>query len=260
MNLPEISFGTYRLGETVYDALNLALLNGYRGIDTAALYKCEHIIGDYLTRNEINRDELFITSKLLPNIMIKSESEILESISKTLADLNTKYLDLYLIHCPKDTNINIKCWEIIEKFHRNGIFKNIGVSNFDIHHMEDIHKHSLTPIYTNQIELSPFLKRPNVVKYMNDNNIIVSAHSSLAKGEMFQCSILQELGHKYNKTPAQIMLKWGLQNNYRIMPRSNKKDHINDNIDLNFIISDEDINELNNIPIIHTTHPKYILS
>ncbi len=260
MTLPPISFGTYRLGESTYDSLNLALACGYKSIDTAALYKCENIIGNYLTKNEINRNELFITSKLLPTIMIKNESDILESINKTLSDLNTKYLDLYLIHCPKDKDINIKCWDIIEKFHKNGIFKNIGVSNFDIHHMEDIRNHSNTHIYTNQIELSPFLKRPNVIKYMNDNNIIVSAHSSLAKGEMFHCNLLQEFSHKYNKTPAQIMLKWGLQNNFHIMPRSNKKNHICDNINLDFIISNEDINELNNIPIVHTTHPKYIFN
>ena len=116
MEYPQISFGTYRLGTNTNKSLNDALLNGYRSIDTASLYKCEHIIGQYLKENEINRSNIWITSKLNPKIMDKIEGDILESINKTLLDLNTNYLDLFLIHCPSnDNNINIKCWNILEK-------------------------------------------------------------------------------------------------------------------------------------------------
>ncbi len=108
-----------------------------------------------------------------------------------------------------------------------------------------------------QIELSPFLKRPKVIKYMNNNNIIISAHSSLAKGEKFNDPILLKIANKYNKSPAQIMLKWGLQNNFRIIPRSSKKEHILEDINLNFIIYENDMQELNDIDTIHITHPQY---
>ena len=256
---PKINIGTYRLGINTYNSLDYALNNGYRGIDTASLYNCEHIIGNYLTKNEINRNELWITSKLNPKIMDKTETEIINSINKTLTDLNTNYLDLYLIHCPKN-DYNIKCWNILEQFYKQGIFKNIGVSNFDIQHLEDIKQFSTVPIYTNQIELSPFLKRQNVVKYMNENNIIISAHSSLAKAEKLNDDIINNIALKYNKTTAQIMLKWGLSNNYHIMPRSSKNEHIKENIELDFQLNKDDIIELNNHPQYYITHPQYILS
>ncbi len=257
MDFPKISFGTYRLLDSTYDSIEHALSCGYRAIDTASLYKCEHIIGNYLSKNEVNRSELWITSKLNPKIMEKSENDIIESINKTLSDLNTNYLDLYLIHCPKEQH-NIKCWDILERYYKNGTFKNIGVSNFDIKHMEQIKEFSTIPIYTNQIELSPFLKRPNVIKYMTDNNIIVSAHSSLAKAEKLDDEILKMVANKYNKSVPQIMLNWGLHNNYHIMPRSSKKYHIEENLELKFKINDDDIELINSINYNHITHPQYV--
>ncbi len=259
MEYPQVSFGTYRLGDNTFNALNNALNNGYRSIDTASLYKCEHQIGQFLKENEINRSNIWITSKLNPKIMDKSEGEILESIYKTLKDLNTDYLDLFLIHCPNNEENNIKCWNIIEKLYKNGTFKHIGVSNFSVEHLEQIKNFSSTPIYTNQIELSPFLKRPIVCEYMRKNNIIISAHSSLAKGEMFDNITIKNIAYKYNKTPAQIMLKWGLNNNYHIMPRSSNHSHIFDNYNLDFELNENDMDELNNIDITHITHPKYKL-
>lgn len=258
MEYQQISFGTYRLGDSTYNALNDALNNGYRSIDTASLYKCEHYIGHFLKENEINRSDIWITSKLNPKIMDKSEGEILESIYKTLSDLNTNYLDLFLIHCP--TNNNIKCWTILEKLYKNGTFRHIGVSNFSVDDLEEIKNFSSTPIFTNQIELSPFLKRPIVCEYMKKNNIIISAHSSLAKGEMFDNITIKNIANKYNKTPAQIMLKWGVNNNYYIMPRSSKNNHIIDNLNLDFELNNFDMEELNNINITHITHPKYKLN
>jgi diketogulonate reductase-like aldo/keto reductase len=254
-----INFGTYRLGKDTYSALGHALECGYRAIDTASLYKVEDVIGQYISENRISRSELKITSKLNPKIMEKSESEIIGSIRKTLAELNTDYLDLFLIHAPKEEHI-IKCWNIIETFYKNGIFKNIGVSNFDVHHMEAIRNFSTTPIYTNQLELSPFLKRPNVVKYMREKGIRITAHSSLAKGEKFNDPVLVKMASKYNRSSAQIMLAWAKQNDYSIIPRSSNKSHIAEDITLDFTISESDMNELNGITDIHITHPQYILS
>jgi diketogulonate reductase-like aldo/keto reductase len=254
-----VSFGTYRLGKDTYSALGHALECGYRSIDTASLYKVEHIIGQYISENRIDRSELKITSKLNPKIMEKSESEIIISIQKTLDDLGTDYLDLFLIHAPKEEHI-IKCWSIMESFHKRGIFKNIGVSNFDIHHMETIRNFSTTPIYTNQLELSPFLKRPNVVKYMRENRIRITAHSSLAKGEKFSDPVLVKMASQYNRSGAQIMLAWAKQNYFCIIPRSSNKSHINEDISLDFTISDNDMNILNGITDVHITHPQYILS
>jgi diketogulonate reductase-like aldo/keto reductase len=259
MEYPLINFGTYRLLDNTYKALEYAFDNNYTSIDTASLYKNEHIIGNFLTKNEVKRNNIWITSKLNPKIFVKSDADIIESIHKTLSDLNTNYLDLFLIHCPKEDHI-IKSWAIMEHYYKEGIFKNIGVSNFDIQHIEEIKKFSNIPIYTNQIEVTPFLKRPNIINYMKQNNILVSAHSSLAKGEKLDDPILKNIAFKYNKTPAQIMLKWALQSDYIIMPRSCNNEHINENINLDFEINNIDMDELNNISTYHITHPQYILN
>jgi diketogulonate reductase-like aldo/keto reductase len=260
MEYPSISFGTYRLGKDTYTSLDHALLNGYRSIDTASLYQIEPVIGEYIGKNQINRSQLWITSKLNPKSYSKSADDIRAAICKTLSDLGTNYLDLFLIHRPPSDDDIIKCWSVLEDFYKQGILRNIGVSNFDIPHMEKISSFSKVPIYTNQIELSPFLKRPNVVKYMNDNGIMVSAHSSLAKGEKFDDSTIKMVAEKYNKTPAQIMLKWALQHNFKVIPRSSKKDHIVEDFNLGFKIDEDDMNSLDSISITHITHPQYILS
>jgi diketogulonate reductase-like aldo/keto reductase len=257
MDYQTIAFGTYRLtSDTLPNALNNALLTGYRGIDTASLYNNQKIIGDFLSENQINRNQIWITSKLPPKIISKSENEIIENIIKTMSDLQTKYLDLFLLHSPVKEQ-NIKAWAVIEGFQRQGYFKNIGVSNYDIDDLKEIQNFSTTSIFTNQLEISPFLIRSKVIEYMKNYDIKITAHSSLAKGEKFDNVILQDIARKYSRTPAQIMLKWAIQNKFHIIPRSSKYEHINEDIQLDFIIGDEDMNSLNDLNIGYTTHPQY---
>ena len=252
-----INFGTYRLNEKEINlSLETALSVGYKSIDTACLYKNETFIGNYITKNEIPRNEIWLTSKLSPKIIPKSESEIIKSILSTLTELNTDYLDLYLIHAPIDAHI-IKCWSILEQFKREGVFRNIGVSNFKITHLQKITDFSTTPIFTNQIELSPFLTRTDLVTYMKEHNIPISAHSSLTKGEKLSDPTLVQVAKTYRKTPAQILLNWGLQSNYNVLPRSSNPSHIKENINLNFAISEEDMSTLNNLNCNYQTHPQY---
>ena len=252
-----INFGTYRLNEKEINlSLETALSVGYKSIDTACLYKNETFIGNYITKNEIPRNEIWLTSKLSPKIIPKSESEIIKSILSTLTELNTDYLDLYLIHAPIDAHI-IKCWSILEQFKREGVFRNIGVSNFKITHLQKITDFSTTPIFTNQIELSPFLTRTDLVTYMKEHNIPISAHSSLTKGEKLSDPTLVQVAKTYRKTPAQILLNWGLQSNYNVLPRSSNPSHIRENINLNFAICEEDMSILNNLNCNYQTHPQY---
>lgn len=254
---PMINFGTYRLNEKDIDiSLESAFSVGYRSIDTACLYKNERFIGNYISKNEISRNSLWITSKLSPRVIPKSESEIIDSILLTLKDLNTDYLDLYLIHAPIDEHI-IKCWSILEQFKNKGILKNIGVSNFNIGQLKKITEFSTTPIFTNQIELSPFLTRTNLVSFMKEQNIPISAHSSLTKGEKMYDPVIKDIANKYNKSPAQIMLIWGIQNGYNVIPRSCNPSHIKENYELNFSISNDDIDILNKLNCDYYTHPQY---
>jgi diketogulonate reductase-like aldo/keto reductase len=257
MDYPLINFGTYRLEEKDIEiGLESALKYGYRSIDTASLYKNEKFIGNYLTKNDISRNEIWLTSKLNPRIVHKSETDIIKSITNTLTELNTNYLDLYLIHAPNEKYIE-KIWSILEQFKRQGIFKNIGVSNFKICHLEKLKEISNTEIFTNQIEVSPFLTRTELITYMNDNKIPISAHSSLIKAEKMDNSTLQRMAFKYQKTPAQILLKWALQKGFRVIPRSSNPEHIKENILLKFVLEEEDIAILDTLNCDYYTHPQY---
>ncbi len=255
MEYPMISFGTCRLGEKeIYPALETALSIGYKSIDTAFLYKNERFIGNFLTENYICRNDIWLTSKLSPRVMVKTESEIIKSILTTLSDLNTDYLDLYLLHSPNDIHM-IKCWSILEQFKHQGVFKNIGVSNFKINDLQKITEFSTEPIFTNQIELSPFLTRTELTNYMRKHNIPISAHSSLTKGEKLSDPDLKQIAESYNKTPAQIMLSSGLTKGYNIIPRSGNPEHIRSNINSYFAIRQEDIDRLDKLNIDYYTHP-----
>lgn len=257
MEYPLINYGTYRLGESAIQlSLETALLNGYNSIDTAPLYKNEKFIGDYIYKNDISRESIWITSKLNPRIVHKSEIDIIKSINQTLFDLNTRYLDLYLIHAPDEKHI-VKCWSILEQFKRQGIFRNIGVSNFKICHLETINDFSTTKIFTNQIEVSPFLTRTDLISYMKNNNIRISAHSSLIKGEKMDNPTLLRISRIYDKTPAQILLKWGIQKGFNVIPRSSNSEHVIENINLHFNIIEDDMNILDSLNEDYYTHPQY---
>jgi len=252
-----ITFGTYRLKDnTLSEALTAAFESGYRAIDTALLYNNQQIIGNFLGQNQLNRNEIWITSKLPPKIIPMAENDIVNSVLKTFDDLGTKYLDLYLLHCPVKDH-NTKAWTVIEGLHRQGYLRNIGVSNYDINDIKEISNFSTTSIFTNQLELSPFLTRSRVTNFLKSVGIPITAHSSLAKGEKFNDPILQNISDKYSRTSAQILLKWALQNQFHIIPRSSKQSHIQEDINLDFIISNDDIAELNGLNIGYTTHPQY---
>lgn len=257
MDYQNIMFGTYRLnGAILNDALHNAFITGYRSIDTASLYNNQVIIGNFLSQNQINHNEIFITSKLPTKIIQKTESEIIDNITKTMLDLKINYIDLFLLHGPVKEH-NIKAWNIIERFHYQGYIRNIGISNYDINDIEEIINFSTTPIFTNQLELSPFLIRHKVINYLNSSNIKITAHSSLAKGEKLTDPSLLLIANKYNKSPAQIMLKWALQNNFHIIPRSSNSSHIKENFILDFNIENIDIDFLNELNCGYTTHPQY---
>ena len=151
----------------------------------------------------------------------------------------------------------IKSWSILEQFKRQGILKNIGVSNFKICHLEKIKEFSNGEIFTNQIEVSPFLTRTELIGYMNKHKISISAHSSLVKGEKMNNPTLQRISNNYNKSPAQILLKWGIQKGYNVIPRSSNPEHIKENIMLDFNIEEEDINLLDSLNCDYYTHPQY---
>lgn len=271
-NIPSIGFGTYRLrGDIAYESTLFALKNGYTHIDTATLYGNEEEVGKAIKDSGIKRENLFITTKILLKDIEKGESGIVESIQNSLNKLKVEYLDLVLFHAPPETDeMVVSSWKVVEKNinHQEGGLNNkvkrVGVSNYNINHLKLIFDNCTLKPYCNQIELSPYLQRKELVQFCRDNQIIVVAHSSLVKGEKFNTSKrkdekLHQLSIQTGICEAHLLLCWAISKNYVILPRSSKNEHITENLEcLNINVSDNVINTLDTFDEGYSTHPKYL--
>lgn len=252
--IPCIGFGTWQTpdGDTAVNAVKDAVKLGYKHIDTAAIYGNEVSIGKAIKESGINRNELFITSKVWNKE--RGYKTTLAAFDKTLNDLQLDYLDLYLIHWPasqnqfKDwDNINLETWKAMTELYKAGKIKSIGVSNFMPHHLKSLMETEVKPMI-NQIEFHPGFMQEETVKYCNDNNILIEAWSPLGTGKMLNNSTLKEIAAKYNKSAAQLCIRWCLQNNTLPLPKSVTSSRIKENTEIfDFNISDEDMKIINSM-------------
>jgi diketogulonate reductase-like aldo/keto reductase len=192
-------------------------------------YQNERFIGSILEKTEIPRAELFITTKIWKDAM-RTDS-VREAVEESLENLKIDYLDLVLIHRPL-SDYNEKTWHVLEDCRQDGLVKAIGVSNFLIAHLEKIKQTSTTVPAVNQIELHPFFYRKELVEYCESHNIIIEAYSPLTLGNRLDSPELSKIAHIYNKSPAQILLRWDIQHQIIPIPRALSKGHINENIEL----------------------------
>lgn len=247
--IPTIGFGTSLVtGEECIKIIKTAIQAGYRHIDTASAYKNEEEIGKAIKQSEIHRKELFITSKVWKDSM--GYENTLKSFENTLKNLDLEYVDLFLVHWPKnnDDNLNIETWRALEKIYKEGKAKAIGVSNFLKHHLEIILNNCDVAPAVNQIEFHPGLVRKETIDFCKEKNIVLEAWAPLGKGKMLSNEILLNIAKKYNKSVAQLCLKWCLENEVIPLPKSENMERMRQNLDLfDFQISQEDIDTINNM-------------
>lgn len=242
--MPKIGFGTYKLlGETCTNAVRKALFWDYEHIDTAEIYANQKAIGEAI--KELPREKIWITSKVwydnLSYIGVKKACE------ESLKELNTNYLDLYLIHFPNKNIRMSETFNALNELKATGKIKNIGVSNFTISHLNQALGLG-AKIYTNQVEFHPYCYQKELLDFCKEKNIILTAHTPLARGKVFKDQTLINIGMKYNKNPGQIALRWLLDKGIVVIPKSTKDNHIKDNRDLNFELSEEDTKIIDNLP------------
>jgi diketogulonate reductase-like aldo/keto reductase len=262
--IPVIGFGTFRIKEEeVGQAVKWALEAGYRHIDTAMIYQNEEGVGKAIRDSGIPRQELFITTKLWNTD--QGYESTLKAIDSSLERLGLEYVDLYLIHWPTASaesdesgnylsiNKREETWRAMEQILATGKARAIGVSNYTVRHLEEMKNYANVIPAVNQIELHPFLNQKEVVKFCQKNNIVVEGHSSLApladvKSPGHQK--IDEIAKRYNKTTAQILLRWQIQKGVIPLLKSTHRERILENIDIfNFEISAEDMNTLDNMDI-----------
>ena len=253
--IPAIGFGTYKAQEDEgIAAVKKAIETGYRLIDTAAKYENEEAVGKAIKQSGIAREELMITTKLWrENLGYESTKKAFET---SLAKLDLDYIDLYLIHWPANAKnyenwqkANNDSWRAMEELVKEGKIKNIGVSNFWPEHLEPLLDAAEIEPVINQIEFHPGYWQPELTRYCKEKNILVEAWSPLARGKVFESEEIKAIAKKYNKSVAQICLRWILEHNALVIPKSSTPERIEDNFDIfDFQLDAEDIKTIDNLP------------
>lgn len=244
--LPIIGFGTSGLdeGEQAENAVHWALDAGYRHIDTARLYGNEMSVGKAVRDHKINREDVWVTTKLWPTDFSNPQ----KALEASLKRLDIGYIDLYLIHWPTPVEIpgfDNKLWRTMESLRDQNLCKSIGVSNFQTGRLKKLLSKAQTPPVVNQVECSPFHYPKQLHDFCSESNIVIVGYSPLNEGEGLANTVLQTLAEKYDKTPAQIMLHWAVQKGIVPIPKSKSQERIIENLNIfDFEIAQEDMNAL----------------
>lgn len=226
--MPLLGLGTYKMTDDnqLKQRILEAFSCGYHLIDTASFYKNEEGIGKSIKALSIPRSELFITTKLW-NTAQRIEN-IEDSFYRSLERLGLDYLDLYLVHWPVP-GCFCNTWRIFEKLQASGVIKSIGVSNFSIHDLELLKESSDIVPAVNQVEMHPLFQNPELITYCQKSGITLQAYTPLARGAYLNSPLMIEIGNRHKKTPAQIGLRWLIQQNIAVIPKSEQKNHLEEN-------------------------------
>ncbi len=244
VEMPAIGLGVYKVedGSQVEDTIQTALDLGYRLIDTASFYENEEGVGRAIRNSGLSRDEIFLTTKVWNSE--QGYENTLKAFDESMERLGLDYLDLYLVHWPVK-GMYLETWRALESLYREGKVKAIGVSNFKIHHLEDLLSNSSEKPVINQVELHPLLSQVDLRKYCQENDIKVEAWSPLSRGRFLDEPVLGKIASRHGKTPAQIILKWHLQNQIIPIPKSVTPSRQRENADLfDFSLTQEEIAEI----------------
>ncbi len=244
VEIPAIGLGVWKAeqGSEVQQAIAWALEAGYRSIDTAAIYGNEQGVGKALQASEIPRDEIFVTSKLWNEDMRKGRAEA--AFEETMQKLQLEVLDLYLIHWPVEGHF-VKAWQALETLYEAGKVRAIGVSNFMPEHLETLLKTARIKPMINQIEHHPYLQQRKTVDFCRQHQIVVEAWSPLMQGNLNQETMITELAEKYHKSPAQVILRWAIQKDLVVIPKSTNEGRIQENFAIfDFELSSGDLDRL----------------
>lgn len=253
VEIPSIAFGTWKISDEniCRKSVKYALECGYCHIDAARIYNNEIFVGkgisEFLKENpNIKREDLFITTKVWNSD--QGYEETLKAFEASLERLNLDYIDLYLIHWPNTKNMatTFETWKALEKLYNDKKVRAIGVCNFEKHHLEELEQISTVTPMVNQIEIHPYNQQLELRKYCESKNIIVESWSPLIQGNVND-TLIVELAEKYKKSPAQIILKWHLQNWLLPLPKSITPSRIKENRELDFVLTKEDMEKINSL-------------
>lgn len=247
IEIPIVGFGTYKLQNQNNEACDIvkhAIDIGYRNIDTAAFYNNEEGVGKGIRESNIPRDEIFVSTKVW--IEDDGYEDTLKAFDRSLNKLGLDYIDLYLVHWP--TNKIKETWRAIEELYKQKKVRAIGVCNFTVEQLEELIGFAEINPMVNQVELHPKRSEKDLLKTCKRHNIAVEAWSPIMRGQLVSNEIIKDLAKKYNKTEAQIILRWHLQNGVIAIPKTSKEDRMKENLDIfDFEIEPIDMQKIDSI-------------
>ena len=236
--MPVLGLGVWQMtaGAETEQAVEWALEAGYRHIDTASMYRNEQSVGAALRQSGLPREQVFVTTKLLPTHMSAARE-----LEKSLSRLGLDYVDLYLIHWPLPL-LSGRLWRQLESLQEHGLAQAIGVSNFGRDRLETLRRGTSRMPAVDQVQFSPFRYRRRLLDYCLEQGIVFEAYSPLERGQGLQDTTITALAARLGRTPAQIMLRWGIQHQVVVIPKSSNKERIYSNAQLfDFELADTDM-------------------
>ncbi|MDE6957718.1 MAG: aldo/keto reductase [Lachnospiraceae bacterium] len=255
VRIPSVGFGTYKAadGKSI-EILKIAIETGYRYFDTASFYGTETFVRDAIKDSGIRREDFFIASKLWKDEM--GYENVKQAFARTLENLGTNYLDLYLIHWPLPApdyedwkTLNTETWRALEELYEEGKIRAIGLSNFLPHHIENIVKSCKVKPMVNQLEFHPGYTQEAAVRYCQERGILVQAWSPIGRGRVLADAMMLEMAEKYQVSTAQICLRYALQRGIVPLPKSSTAERMRQNQDIfAFELSQEDMYRIDTMP------------
>jgi 2,5-diketo-D-gluconate reductase A len=248
--IPQLGFGVFQIepGDTA-EAVSEALQVGYRHIDTAEMYGNEKEVGEAIRDFGLDRGEVYVTSKL--NNAFHEPQDAREAFDRTLSELGFDYVDLFLIHWPLPTLYNgdfVSTWKTLEEFRRDGRARSIGVSNFQVDHLEQLATETDTVPAVNQIEVHPYFTNDAVREYGQEHGIATEAWSPIAQGGVLEDPTITEIADTVGKTPAQVVLRWHIQLGNIIFPKSVTPSRMQENFEIfDFELGSDDMEAISGL-------------
>ena len=261
VKIPKVAFGTWQIpASEARQAVEDAIKTGYRHIDTALAYQNEKEVGQAVRESGVKREDIFVTSKLPGGT--KTYEGALADFETTMKNLDLDYLDLYLVHAPwpwdeigsNYDKENTEVWRAMEEIYNSGRVKAIGVSNFNVHDLENVLKTATIKPMVDQIQYYIGFTEPKITEFAQNNDILVEAYSPLATGGLINNPDVKKIADKYGVSVPQLAIEFVIQNGVLPLPKAVHEEHIVANAKLDFTISDEDMKTLNGFPDTAPSH------
>lgn len=247
VSIEQLGFGTFKIvdQQEANNAVMTALNNGYRSFDTAQLYNNEKILGEAFVNSGVARQELFLTTKV--SNLNQGYEQTLKSFEQSLKDLQTDYLDLFLVHWPLKNHF-FDTWKAIEQLYETKMVRAIGVCNFHQSHFELLKTRANIKPMINQIEIHPYLVQKELIEYLNKEQIAIEAWSPLARGRVVDEPLLINIGQEYQKSSSQVTLRWHVQKDLIVIPKSVNPLRIAENMQIfDFELTDTEMQQIDSL-------------